>query len=258
MKTEDLKLAPKWKKSKDELWNELFSGLEETPRPKLKRLSFFKYAAAAIVLLAISVGTFAYLHKMTESVGRASQLAFSLPDGSKVKLNADSKISYKPYWWHVSRHVELKGEAFFEVEPGSRFSVKSEKNSVNVLGTSFNVFARARAYRVSCLSGKVEVAANKQRLTLTPNMQFNMHNGNWELLKNIDATQSIGWTRNKFSFVGVPLEDVVKEIERQYDIRVLPNSDLQYLYTGNFSKKEKPEEVLEIIGKPFGINFKIE
>jgi ferric-dicitrate binding protein FerR (iron transport regulator) len=70
--------------------------------------------------------------------------------------------------------------------------------------------------------------------------------------------QSVGWTQNKFSFIGVPLADVVKEVERQYDIHVSTTSELDYLYTGNFSKEKQPEEVLEIIGKPFGITFKIE
>jgi len=49
----------------------------------------------------------------------------------------------------------------------------------------------------------------------------------------------------------------VKEIERQYDIRIVTSSNLDYFYTGNFSKSTDPEEILQIIGKPFGITFSI-
>ena len=136
--------------------------------------------------------------------------------------------------------------------------MKSNKNEVNVLGTSFNVFARTEKYSVTCVTGKVEVKANNERRTLTPNMQLILRNGVLDVSENKETLQSIGWTQNKFSFIGVPLSDVIHEIERQYNINITTSSNLNYLYTGNFSKEKKPEEVLEIIGKPFGIIFKIE
>lgn len=258
MKTEDIKITPQWSKSKDEIWNDVFSDLEETKTLSgNKRLSFRKYAAAAVVTLIIATSAFAWLYETTEQAERGSHLAVNLPDGSKVNLNADSKLSYKPYWWFASRSVTLKGEAFFEVTPGSSFTVKSSGNEVRVLGTSFNVFARAEGYSVTCLTGKVEVKANNQKTTLTPNMQVRLREGKLDISDNIDGLQTIGWTQNKFSFIGVPLADVIKEIERQYDIRIAANAKLDYLYTGNFSKEKKPEEVLEIVGKPFGITFNI-
>ncbi|MDR2917249.1 MAG: FecR domain-containing protein [Tannerella sp.] len=258
MKTEDIKITPQWSKSKDEIWNEVFADHEEAETsPKVKRLSFWKYAAAAVVMFIIATGAFAWLYETTEQAARGSHLAVNLPDGSKVNLNSDSKLSYKPYWWFASRSVTLKGEAFFEVKPGSRFTVESFGNEVRVLGTSFNIFARAESYRVTCLTGKVEVRANNEKTTLTPNMQVYLRDGKLDISDNIDGLQSIGWTQNKFSFIGVPLADVVKEIERQYDIQITSNAKLDYLYTGNFSKEKKPEEVLEIVGKPFGITFNI-
>lgn len=259
MKTEDIKVIPKWSKSKDEIWSEAFADLEKAETsPKIKRLSFWKYAVAAVFALFIATGSFAYLYQTTEQAVRGSHFAVTLPDGSTANLNADSKISYRPYWWFAARNVELIGEAFFEVKPGSYFTVKSFQNEVRVLGTSFNVFARAGNYSVTCLTGKVEVKTNNQNIALTPNMQVNLRDGKLNVSENIDGLQSIGWTHNKFSFIGVPLADVVKEIERQYDIHITTTAQLDYLYTGNFSKEKNPEEVLEIVGKPFGITFKIE
>ena len=88
-------------------------------------------------------------YTVTEIAKRGSHLAVTLPDGSKVNLNADSRLTYKPYQWIISRNVELEGEAFFEVKQGKRFSVKSNQNKVNVLGTSFNIFSRPGNYRVT-------------------------------------------------------------------------------------------------------------
>ncbi len=256
MKSKNVKITPKWSKSKETIWNDVFSNLEETTSPRVKRFSFGQYAAAIAVIL-IAVGSFSYLYETTEQVGRGSHLAIMLPDGSKVNLNAETKLKYKPYWWFISRDITLNGEAFFEVKPGSQFTVKSYQNEVQVLGTSFNIFARSNKYSVACITGKVKVISGKESVILTPNMKVSLNKENFNISNNIDISQSIGWTQNKFSFIGVPLKDVVEEIERQYNIQVSTPNKLDYLYTGNFSKEKEPEEVLEIVGKPFGITFRI-
>lgn len=255
MKTEDIKITPKWRNSKDEIWNETFANLDDTH--KVKRLSFWKYVAAASIALIIVGISFAYIYTSTKTAVSGSHLAALFPDGSSVKLNAESEIKYKPLWWFVSREVTLKGEACFEVKSGSRFAVKSGKNQVKVLGTSFNVFARDEKYSVTCITGKVEVNANHENIILTPNMQVTLRNGKLQVIENIDVAQSISWTQNKFIFNSVPLTDVVKEIERQYGICIITSSNLDYYYSGNFSTSNAPEEILQIIGNPFGITFSI-
>ena len=258
MKTENIKIIPEWRKSKVEIWNEIFSDVDSVETiSKVRRHYFWKYAAAAVIALIITGISFAYLYTRTETVASGNHLSVHLPDGSNVKLNAESEIKYKPFRWFVLREVTLKGEACFEVTQGKRFTVKSGQNQVRVLGTSFNVFARAEKYSVTCLTGKVEVMTNLENIILTPNMQATWRNGVMQVVEIADVAQSIGWTQNKFIFIGVPLTEVVKEIERQYGIRVTTSSNLDHLYTGNFSKSNAPEEILQIIGKPFGITFNI-
>ena len=258
MEIKDIKITPKWTKSKDEIWDAVFSGIDEAESAsKIKRLSFWQYAAVAVIAFMVVSGAFAYLYTATETSVRGAHLAVTLPDGSSVNLNAESELKYKPYWWFASREVSLKGEACFEVKSGSKFTVKSGANAVRVLGTSFNIFARTGKYSVTCLTGKVEVTVNGDNILLTPNMQVNLRNGKLEVTENNDAVQSIGWAQNRFVFIGVSLADVVQEIERQYDIHVTASSKLDCLYTGNFSKTKEPEDALEIIGKPFGITFSI-
>jgi len=258
METKDIKMTPKWSKSKDEIWKDVFADLEDEATPQAKRISFWRYAAAAVIVVAILGSAFAGLYTVTSTASRGMHLTVTLPDGSVAELNAESELRYKPCWWVISRKVELKGEAYFKVVPGSKFTVGSGQNEVNVLGTSFNVLARSQTYVVTCLTGKVEVRAAREKMILTPDMQFSLRNSKAVVTTLLHAPESISWTDNRFSFMGVPLHEVVNEVERQYDIHITTTSKLDYLYTGNFSKAKMPEEVLEIIGKPFGITFKIE
>ena len=153
-------------------------------------------------------------------------------------------------WEKLGRYIILK--------QGKRFSVKSNQNKVNVLGTSFNIFSRPGNYRVTCLTGKVKVTTHNETTTLAPDMQLTYHNGKLTIKENINAGQSIGWIEDKFVFEGVPLVEVINEIERQYDIRVKADIPPGHVYTGNFSRATKPDMILEIIGKPFEIKFSIE
>jgi ferric-dicitrate binding protein FerR (iron transport regulator) len=256
---EPVGMKPQWHKSKEEIWKEVFEPImkEESKqrhrRLPAKRLPFWSYAAIFLVLLSLTI----HLYTVTEEAARGGHAEVRLPGHSTVTLNAGSKLSYKPLAWFISRKVVLEGEACFEVKPGSRFSVLSDGKRVNVLGTTFNVYARPEKYCVTCLAGKVEVCAGKEAITLTPGMQAIWRGWELEVSKDDVFIRAAGWMQGKFAFAETPLPEVVAEIERQYDIRVMPGYNPDYLYTGNFSKAERAEDVLEIIGKPFGITFNI-
>jgi ferric-dicitrate binding protein FerR (iron transport regulator) len=250
---------PQWHKSKEEIWTEVFEplmkeeGVQEHRETPAKRFPFGSCAAILLVVLSLTI----HFYTVTEEAARGSQADVRLPGHATVTLNAGSRLSYKPLAWFISRKVTLEGEACFEVEAGSRFSVLSGGKRVHVLGTTFNVYARPEKYCVTCLAGKVEVCAGKEAVTLTPGMQATWRGWALEVSKDAVSTRAAGWMQGKFAFAETPLSEVVAEIERQYDIRVMPGYRPDYLYTGNFSRAERPEDVLEIIGKPFGITFKI-
>jgi ferric-dicitrate binding protein FerR (iron transport regulator) len=75
---------------------------------------------------------------------------------------------------------------------------------------------------------------------------------------NIESAIVTGWTKGQFVFDNTPLKDVIAEVERQYNINVIPASYPNHLYSGNFSKTDDPAKLLEAIGKPFGIMFSID
>jgi ferric-dicitrate binding protein FerR (iron transport regulator) len=203
---------------------------------------------------------------MTIRTARGEQTVVHLPDRSTVTLNAESKISYKPFIWFIATHttisrssflprkVSLEGEAFFEVTTGSRFSVQTGNNRVNVLGTTFNVHARPGVYRITCLSGQVEVQAGLDTVVLHPDMQAVLREQKLMVTRDASLSLETGWMRGMFVFSATPLGEVIAEIERRYDIHVTADYDPNLLFTGNFSEDENP---LEVIGKAFGITLSL-
>jgi ferric-dicitrate binding protein FerR (iron transport regulator) len=259
MEAKDMKIIPQWRKNKEDVWAERFANLAENQpdrKPRIRRITAWHCVAASLALL-LACTLFAGTHTVTRQNDRSEAASFALPDGSRVSLNTDSKLTYKPFWWFIDRYAGMEGEACFEVKPGKRFTVASANHRIRVLGTTFNVLAREEVYQVTCLTGKIEVSAGKEKSLLVSNMRLTMTDGQVRIDEGVDAGQSVSWIANGFSFNGVPLSHVVAEIERHYHIRITSTSALDYAYTGNFSKDKTPEEILEIIGKPFGIHFSI-
>ncbi|GBU08231.1 hypothetical protein AwDysgo_15620 [Bacteroidales bacterium] len=256
MKTESIKIEPHWVLSKEFIWESQFAQLQDSANSRFctKKILQIASAVAATLLLALLIPAF---YTNTIDVAFGEHKSIELPDGSKVDINAGSSLSYKPLLWKVSRKVQLEGEAYFEVAKGSAFTVNSKAASVLVLGTSFNVYAR-ESFRATCFSGQVEVFNLAQSVILSPNMQASFDGAQLESHNISTALQTIGWKSKQFSFDAVPLSSVIAEIERQYNIKVLIPKKIDYLYTGNFTKLDDPKQVLEILGKPFGIILKIE
>jgi ferric-dicitrate binding protein FerR (iron transport regulator) len=261
-----------WPKSEDEIWDETFEYLDEREQHFRKGLlSTFPVWGYAVKGLTIRIPVWGYaagllipillicaLYTKTVETAKGKYSTVILPDQSTVKMNAESKVSYKPFTWYVWRKVQLKGEAYFEVKPGSTFCVQSGQNRVKVLGTSFNVHARSEMYCVTCLTGRVEVHVGKSTAILGPNMQAVISEPKLIINGDVSSSAVIGWVNGQLVFVKTPLKDVIAEVERQYDITVNPNYDPNHLYSGAFSKMNNLETVLTVIGKALNIELTIE
>jgi len=213
------------------------------------------FAASVIVLLGI-VGFLGFYTK-TITTGNGEHITATLPDQSTVILNAQSTLKYYPYRWFVSRNVEFSGEGFFEVTKGSKFVVGSSNGKTVVLGTNFNVFSREAEYKVTCFTGKVKVVSpTADEVVLTADYHAEIgQNGKILVTKLDDPNQKTGWKESMYNFTSTPLQLVIQEIERQYNISVILNTNFEFVYTGYFSKDKPVEEVLNLICKPFGLTF---
>lgn len=249
-----------WKKSKEEIWDELEGQLEEDAQEKetkIIQMNWMRYAAA-IVLLAVSGVLFMRFYFETVAVPSGEHASITLPDGSKVNINANSTLIYNPLWWKISRNLKLTGEAFFEVEKGNSFKVESEFGETSVLGTSFNIYSRDSIYSVTCVSGKVkvEVSETENQIILNPNEKANLNrSGTLDIDKNIKSNNETSWINNNFSFTGIPFKMVIEEVARQYNVKIILNDIENHRYTGYFSGDREIEEVLTLICSPFNITF---
>ncbi len=253
------KLEISWKKDKEQLWDELETKFETNSSKTVSlNLSWVKYAVAALVLMLLATSLFLKFYTRTIRSVDGQHLAHVLPDGSRIELNAASTISYHPYWWRFSRQVEFTGEGFFSVQKGKVFDVVSANGRTSVLGTSFNIYSRRKDYIVTCLTGRVRVEAveTRSQVILNPDEKAVLDkHGAFEISYNIDSNNTISWINNQFVFTSVPLNRVMEEISRQYKVKINYTLSDKFIYSGGFSKNNPVEEVLNLVCKPFGINF---
>ena len=183
----------------------------------------------------------------------------TLPDGTRVNLNQSSTLRYPQKFTENERAVELEGEAFFQVEKGSRFEVETPLGKVEVLGTSFNVKARDGDLRVECHSGKVRVsdAQGQEMAILNPGDFVN------KAAKGAPETGSFAleqedWRTGLVAFRNQPFPEVISSMERQLGIEVTyPDSLKSRRYNGSL-KKDNPELTYEAISVLYGLEWKKE
>jgi len=251
-----------WKKSKAEVWNDLekhMAGEDKTQVPVRRILPAKQWLAmAASLLLLLSVTAFMRFYAVKSFCPQGVHTSLELPDGSNVELNASTYVKYHPYWWFISREVELDGEAFFQVEEGRKFSVVSSQATTEVLGTTFNVYARGPDYIVSCHTGRVRITeeGTNESITLSPEEKTALNpTGGFTVTKVANQRQEPGWTDNLLMFASTPLQLVFEEIERQYGIRIETPADMQQVYSGNFSLDQSVENILSLLCLPFDLNY---
>lgn len=254
------KTQSKFNKSKETVWADMKEQMDEQPEEtKVIQMNWLRYAAAAVLVLALTSASFLRLYTETVMAPVGEHASALLPDGTKVQLNAASEINYHPYWWRFQREVNFEGEAFFEVEKGSAFSVISERGTTQVLGTSFNINSRHGGYQVYCKTGKVNVSNKQSQVTLQPDQLALSDNGG-NLLKSIanNEDELIGWMNNRMVFNSQLLTQVIHELELQFDVSIEfsdPSlSDLKF--TGSFTKPNHVKEALDVIGSSLNLEFK--
>ncbi len=250
----------RWEKSRDEVWMELEKRMETKPAARSIRLNVTwpRIAIAAGIALLMGVTGLFNFYTKTVNIPAGLHSEIYLPDNSVVSLNAQSTISYKPLMWRFARTVEFEGEAYFDVAKGKQFEVISARGKTVVLGTTFNIYSRNSDYQVTCITGKVkvvELTANRE-VTLNPGQQA-AFNGKSALAVNsgIDTDLTLSWLDNKLSFTSAPLGKVFEEIGRQYGVIVNIPEGLENTYTGTFIKDNSVENVLNLVCRPFDLNF---
>lgn len=183
-----------------------------------------------------------------------------LEDGSRVALNSNSRLQVPRLgFWGDVRTVALEGEAEFSVShtiDNKRFVVRtSEQFQVEVLGTTFSVFARPRGTKVALKSGSVRIdySQNDQRreVMMEPgDLAILDQEGAVQLEKQQDVKAFAPWTEQRYVFNGTPVKEILAMIEENFGQKVsLSDSNIaQRSITGNF-KTKNAEELLKTISE---------
>lgn len=201
------------------LLGELFA-----PRYRPAVLSFVSVVIAAIGLLLLKDQIFETQYQRIYTFNK-QRMQITLSDGTLIYLNSDSFLKFRKTFTDTIRQVFLTGEAFFEVAHDERpFTVITENAITTVLGTKFNVRARNEETRVIVKEGRVRLQSadddNGDVILSKDQMGQIRRSVPPESPKTVDAEQRLGWLENKLVFVKAPLNEILGELERYYDISI--------------------------------------
>ena len=190
-----------------------------------------------------------------------------LSDGTKVWLNADSKIKYPVSFGKDKREVSLHGEGYFEVAKDSTrpFIVSTDKMDVKVLGTTFdvNTYEDEGKSFVVLVEGLVEVSAGKgESRIITPGhmAEVNMYDVQAKIqVSKCDTEHYVAWKNGNFSFRNASLTEILKRVSRYYDVTVIREQVFEEeYYTGDVSSDVSLESLLAVIESSTSVSFKVE
>lgn len=223
-----------------ERWKQLEAKLDgDTQSFKVKPMVWIRYAAAIVIAL----GTIVYFYSTTDittvTTAQGETKSTTLPDGSVVTLNGNSSIEYDAADWPEDRHIQLKGEAFFEVEKnGSGFVVESENARVAVLGTSFNVSIENETTIVACVTGKVSVdnKTDSKKIELTRGLGTTVKGETLSEAYTINTGEVMSWMNADLNFKNTDLTKVFQTLEKRYNTAIVVKKQVDSLtFTGNLA-----------------------
>jgi transmembrane sensor len=271
LKLHAIAFTPQIEAEKQANYQKLIAQIKDQPVIVTSRFQisdFRKIAANIVLFISLSVASFYIYRDITSPADTmlwyetfspvGSQTKIILPDSTVVWLNSGSTLKYNKSFGIKSREVALAGEGYFEVKKDKTkpFTVHTDSLNVNVLGTVFNV----RAYTedatviVNLMEGSVNIslpkATNDGSLIMKPNerLVFNKQTKK-SISSETDASRSALWTTGKLCFVDATLEQITKDLERKYDVKIQIASEKtkNEIFSGSLNLSLPLKEVLNYI-----------
>ncbi len=239
--------------------------------------NFLKIAAVLLIGALLFVGGYLILHRSQQNifatiqvkVPRGTKKMVVLPDGTRVWINSESTFQYPKHFGGKNRTVHLTGEAYFEVtrDVSHPFIVSTPEINVKVLGTGFNVSVYPEGKQLSVTlvhgsimayhentSGNIEtevILSPGERSIFKPEMDV-------FTIKKVDTKIYTSWKEGNLVFKDTPLSEVVKRINRWYNVEMVVNGKTieHFDYTVDFENDSLPL-VLKILKKMTPIRFTI-
>jgi len=197
--------------------------------------------------------------------GVGGEYSFILSDGTKVWLNSLSEIEF-PVTFHGNRRViNITGEAYIEVKPDYHkpFIVHSLNQSVEVLGTSFNIKAYPDEYQVytTLLEGSISVGSGGNKVLLTPGMESVCSRESNELeIRKVNTNLAVAWRSGYFMFNDEDLDNILNVLSRWYGVKFVYDQSVtdKNTFSGRLSKYNDIGITLKSITMTGGPSFFID
>jgi ferric-dicitrate binding protein FerR (iron transport regulator) len=259
----------------DQAWEKVESRIHRSSSTKFRRLilnPMFRVAAAVLFAALLLASGYELFYNpsasriiLEQSASNRIVKTVTLPDGTLVSLNSDSKIEYPKKFGRKIREVTIIGEAFFEVTPNKNkpFIINAGKAQIKVLGTSFNVSAypSTKSVEVIVKTGKVQVSnkapeiQQNNELILTPGDKGTLVYSSNSLLKTTNRDPNfLAWKTHNLNFKATSLIEVIGNLEKVYKVNIrLADPKLNgLLLTARFNDYSL-DFILEVIETTFQI-----
>lgn len=228
----------------DKAWEKVNAKIHAKPNIDTGRVwllfsnSFLRIAAAAIFAAILLVSGYEVVYNRSASAEILEISAtnsvlktYTLPDGTNVSLNTNTKISYPKRFGSKTREVTIEGEAFFEVKPNKNkpFIIHAGNAQIKVLGTSFNVnaYPTTKSVEVIVETGKVQVlnktteTTTTNELILTPGEKGTLVFSNNSMLKTTNQNPNfLAWKTRNLIFKATSLGEVIESLQKVYNVNI--------------------------------------
>lgn len=228
--------------------------------------------AAAVLMIPLLLAS-VWLYLKSEKSGRSDNLSvvmhtyatppgvkahFYLPDSSRVWLNSSSTITYPSEFTGDLRHVEVSGEAFFDIKtnPQKPFVVSLGRLHVRALGTRFNIISYQHEERTEIVlqSGKIELASGNihaphklSEMTPGEHALYCFHD-NSIAISQVETEKHVAWIGGRLIFKDDAMDEVVRKLNRWFNVSIEIDNPaiMEYIYTATF-EDESIDQILELL-----------
>lgn len=195
---------------------------------------------------------------------KGGQYRLILPDGTKIWLNAASKLKYPVHFSNNERKIELSGEGYFEVAKDQLrpFKLVTNQQEITVLGTHFNVsnYPDDAVVQTTLLEGSVRVLnrTSFKNVVLKPDQQASLKQDK-TVINTVNSSEAVAWKNGEFLFSDESLGSIMKKIARWYDVEIIYQGiSPEERFGGSVSRFEEVAKVLEKLELTGGVHFKID
>ena len=196
----------------------------------------------------------------TLTIPRGGEYQLVLSDGTRIWMNADSKLHYPVAFMGSTREITLEGEAYFEVahDETHPFKVHTSLGTIEVLGTTFNISAYPEnSTSATLVSGKVSVSTRLSKATLIPGQQAILTIDSKIETRTVDTAFITSWRTGTYLFQDMPLRDILAQLSRWYNVDIhFQSPELEDIrFTGGILRNEELAFAVSVISEVSNVQF---